>query len=268
VALTDGLKLPIPELTEGADGPAAFGSLANAVEDYAYDRILPTGVTRWPGHHWGSVTTLPTGTSVKRGDTAWYATYNVLVAYDGTNWRQAEIPVVAIGGTGVADPAIAGFYDGQLRHHATYGLQVWVQASTTWRTTSDRTIGDATGGGSGILAGTPTWSDLITITGTSGGGPVVARWFGSVANGSSGADRTASFRVILDGTQISTGSSNTGFTVPIGANANGHPRVPRAGADTSTPTAGTHTWVFQAQASINNAVVIESSALTIVETRA
>jgi hypothetical protein len=130
VALTDGLKLPIPELTDSADGPAAVSGLANAVEDWSYDRILPSGVTRWPKHHWGPVTTLPSGTSVKRGDTAWYSPYNVMVMYDGTNWRQAEIQTVAVGGTGVADPSIPGFYPGQLRDHATFGQQRW--NGTNW----------------------------------------------------------------------------------------------------------------------------------------
>lgn len=68
MALTDALKLPIPELTETADGPDAFSDLANAVEDWAYDRILPAGVTRYLPHYWGPLASFPT-TGIKAGDT-------------------------------------------------------------------------------------------------------------------------------------------------------------------------------------------------------
>jgi hypothetical protein len=124
VATTDGLLLPIPELTDSADGPGGFGALANALEDYLYDRILPTGVTRSPMHHWSAGTAFPTGTAVKRGDHFFHTTYNVLCVYDGTNWRQAEIPVVT------ATDTTVGFYDGQQRIHPTNGLQLW--RNNTW----------------------------------------------------------------------------------------------------------------------------------------
>lgn len=121
MAQTDGLKLPIPELTEAADGPDAFADLANGLEDWAYDRILPAGVLRAPAHSWGAVTTLPSGAAVKAGDTAYYTPYKVLVAYNGTAWRQAEVPLVTAGDVSAA----AGFYIGQLREHSVAGLQRW-----------------------------------------------------------------------------------------------------------------------------------------------
>lgn len=93
---TDALKLPIPELTDTADGPDAISDLANAVEDYAYDRILPTGVTRYPNHHWGSGTTMPLpANGLKVGDTFTHTglgTDGCMMRYTVAGWRQAEIP--------------------------------------------------------------------------------------------------------------------------------------------------------------------------------
>jgi hypothetical protein len=94
VATTDGLKLPIPELTDSADGPSAFSQVNNAVEDYLYDRILPTGVTRYPTHYWGAGTTFPT-TGLKAGDSYYHTGLVCLMRYDGANWRQAERAEVA-----------------------------------------------------------------------------------------------------------------------------------------------------------------------------
>lgn len=128
MALTDGLKLPIPDLTQSADGPAAVNDLANAMEDWAYDRILPSGVTRAPTLYWGSVTVLPSGTSVKRGDTAYYSTYSVMVMYDGANWRQCEIPTVSPG----SGDTVVGFYHGQVRDHSVLGFQRWDANNTVW----------------------------------------------------------------------------------------------------------------------------------------
>lgn len=103
MAVTNGLALPIPELTDTADGPDGFSDLANAVEDYVLDRILPAGVTRYPPHHWGSGTSLPTATmGAKTGDlylhTGLVCTMRCITPGNttGTNiWRQAEIAIVA-----------------------------------------------------------------------------------------------------------------------------------------------------------------------------
>lgn len=100
---TDALKLPIPELTDTADGPDAISDLANAVEDYVYDRVLPSGVTRYPLHFWGSGTALPTSVSgAKAGDTYYHTGLACTMrcispgATAATNiWRQAEVAIVA-----------------------------------------------------------------------------------------------------------------------------------------------------------------------------
>jgi hypothetical protein len=97
VGVTNGLALPIPELTEGADGPAAFGALANGVEDYILDRILPGAVTHYPVHHWGSGTALPTAANgVKQGDLYLHTGLGCTMRFiSGTTWRQAEPAQVA-----------------------------------------------------------------------------------------------------------------------------------------------------------------------------
>jgi hypothetical protein len=89
VGATDALLLPYPELTEAADGPNAVSRLANAVEDYFYDRILPVGVTRYATYHWGSGTTFPTAVQGARvGDTYFHTGLGCRMKFDGTAWAQ------------------------------------------------------------------------------------------------------------------------------------------------------------------------------------
>jgi len=99
VATTDGLKLLIPELTDTADGPDAISDLANGVEDYVYDRQLPTGVTRYPVHHWGSGTSFPTvGQGVKVGDTYTHTGIGAMFRFTGVGtiqWAQVSVPEVS-----------------------------------------------------------------------------------------------------------------------------------------------------------------------------
>jgi hypothetical protein len=165
VATTDGLKLPIPELTDTADGPNAVSNLANAVEDYAFDRLLPTGVTRYPAHDWGAVTTLPTGTGVRIGDTAFYTPFQVMVIWDGANWRQLGIRAVA------SNDNTPGFYTGQYRELAdpaggTGRLQRWSTNTGSWQTSMPRHWGTLApsawpAAGSGVQYGDKVYSTEI-----------------------------------------------------------------------------------------------------------
>lgn len=113
---TNALALPFPELTETADGPDAFSDLANAVEDYFYDRILPAGVTRVPRYHWGDGITPPATTApgLRIGDTYFHTNQGVMLAFTGTEWRQAGFPT--------AGSDTAPLMDGQYRH-GTGGLE-------------------------------------------------------------------------------------------------------------------------------------------------
>lgn len=93
---TNGLGLPFPELTEMADGPDALSDLANATEDYVYDRILPGGVTRYPTHYWGSGTTFPTtANGVKSGDEFYHSGLLCVMKFIGSVWRQSSPSSVA-----------------------------------------------------------------------------------------------------------------------------------------------------------------------------
>jgi hypothetical protein len=125
VGATDALALPFPELTETADGPDAFSDLADAIEDYFYDRTLPAGITRMPSYFWGSGVTPPATTTagLMRGDTYYHTGQGVLLAYNGAQWRPVG---VAAPGTDSA-PYLA---DGQVRAHATNGLEV--SRSSLW----------------------------------------------------------------------------------------------------------------------------------------
>jgi hypothetical protein len=92
VGSTNGVLLPIPELTESADGPKAISDLSNAIEDYFFDRIIPSGLSqaRIASYNWGSVATLPT-TGAKFGDTCYHTglgSWMICHADGGGTWRQ------------------------------------------------------------------------------------------------------------------------------------------------------------------------------------
>lgn len=250
--------LPLPDLDDPPNVPADLLLLAGELDLRVENRFATTG---------DRDTALPAATT-PIGSRAFITTtgrrYVTWLTTGGMAWFETRGQRLVVANDAARD-ALMVTPDGMEIVRLTDGMGQ-IRTSTGWvRAGGDYTIGDITGGGSGILAATPGWSDLVTITNASGGRPCAARWVGVVANGSSGADRTASFRVILDGTQISTGSSNTGFAVPVGASATNHPRIPRAGADATTPVAGTHTWTLQGQANTANSVIIESAALTVVE---
>lgn len=89
---TNGVLLPYPELTETADGPAALAGLANSIEDYFFDRVLPGGITRYVPYHWGTGTTYPTtGGGLKAGDTYYHSTLGCTMRYTGSVWRQSHL---------------------------------------------------------------------------------------------------------------------------------------------------------------------------------
>jgi hypothetical protein len=133
VGVTNGLALPFPELTDMADGPDAVSDLANATEDYFYDRILPAGVTRWSSFHWGSGTALPTfAAGARAGDTYEHTGLRSSMRFDGTNWRQ----IGAATGTDVQRQAIETNYAALLhigfRYNEDTGRQ-WTWSGTAWQ---------------------------------------------------------------------------------------------------------------------------------------
>lgn len=145
---TNGVLLPIPELTEAADGPKLASDLANSIEDYFFDRIISAGaasagVVRYLPYHWGAGTTFPYSTAgAREGDlyrhTGLGCTMRCITA--GTTqangvWKQAETSVVA---SAAARLAISTNYAAQLHD----GFRVyqqdtrmhwyWNVASGTW----------------------------------------------------------------------------------------------------------------------------------------
>lgn len=136
------------------------------------------------------------------------------------------------------------------------------------RLVGDLTLGDSQIAASvllaaGVSSGATTWTDVATVTASCDASPVAVRFSLVFLNGGSGADRTANLRVICDATQLTTVGGTTAWSnipVPLAA-----PRVPRFGAFEHTPSAATHTWKLQANASIASAVYAESASMTVVE---
>lgn len=149
-------------------------------------------------------------------------------------------------------------YDGEPRWHPTLGLQIGVGGA--WRRAADTVLGEGHGAPGTVLAGSPAWSDLVTVTASTSGGLCAARWLGASFNGQSGADRTADWRVICDGAEV-----GAGYTVPLPLS--GLPTRTRSAVVTSTPTAGAHTWTLQARGSVASAVVLDAAQLTVTERR-
>lgn len=157
MATTDGLKLPIPELTDTADGPDAFSDLGNAVEDYLLDRILPSGITHYPSHHWGSGTAFPTAAQgAKASDTYLHTGLggSVMMLVSGTSWRQVAVGEVA---NYAALDAMANNYSSLLHpglrvRQADLAGSLWEWTGSAWK--ARHTIGGKmwrTGGFSGAM---------------------------------------------------------------------------------------------------------------------
>lgn len=109
-----------------------------------------------------------------------------------------------------------------------------------------------------IPAGTPSWTDICTVTATSAGGPCVADWVCRFRNANSGSARILGTRVLCDGAQV---EDVLNYDVPLGDNT-GKPAAYRV---ESTPTAGVHTWKFQCNGSVASAIYVDHAVLTVME---
>ena len=106
-----------------------------------------------------------------------------------------------------------------------------------------------------------TYTTYATVTATSTGRECEVDFRAILGNGSSGADRSVIWRVQCDGVDIAPAGLNIGLR-------NGSP----TNTDTvlsfivsSTPSAGSHTWVLQLQASNASAVVLDGAVLKVSE---
>lgn len=133
------------------------------------------------------------------------------------------------------------------------------------RVAGDRTIGEAhLSGAVGLtLAASPSWTDVAVVTAVSSGRECVARWAGTFHNADSGQNRTGSWRVMCDATQL--GSTVGPISLPLATNSANQPRISRRGGPSSIPAAGLHTWKLQANGSFANSVVAEVGSLIVVE---
>ncbi|MGL4998044.1 MAG: phage tail protein [Cetobacterium sp.] len=101
----------------------------------------------------------------------------------------------------------------------------------------------------------------VTTTITASARPVVVNLSATYANGNSGANRTADFRVQMDG--VTVGEELTGLYSPYVASLS----TPINVADTFvvTPTAGSRTFTLQAKASVGSAVTLNRASLAVSE---
>lgn len=100
------------------------------------------------------------------------------------------------------------------------------------------------------------YTTYATVKGISDGGKVLTEWAVVVANGSSGADRLFSARILCDGVVV--GETTDLFV----AQANNR-RYPFCFKYTHTPTAGEHTWTLQLTASVASAVIMSNPSITV-----
>lgn len=218
---------------------------------------------------WGVGTAFPT-TGLGRGDVYTHSGIGAMFLWNGAAWRQAttiNANTFAILQT-TATTYGALLHDG-VRAYVT-GLKVpfqWDAAGSVFRVAGDLTLGEGNlsiTGAEPVVAQTPSWTDLATVTATSYGGPVAVRWLGALWNGGSGTDRTGQLQVTCDGTALATSAT---ASIPIGSagSASNGPRVTKGGTVTHTPAAGSHTWKVQGNASAASAVISSLATLTVVE---
>jgi hypothetical protein len=98
----------------------------------------------------------------------------------------------------------------------------------------------------------------ISVTLTCSGGPVIVTYNASYQNSASGANRTSSFRARQDNTPIGIGATSVWVEL-TGAN--------EFVSETMlvTPAAGSRTFTFHAQASINSACTLLAASLQVYE---
>lgn len=130
---------------------------------------------------------------------------------------------------------------------------------TRYHVGSDTRIGRGGFSAPATVSASPAWSDLCTVTATTLGGTVTARVDVVLANANSGAYRDGAIRVLQDG--VSIGSDTVGLALVTGQS----PKVWASNEWDASPTAGSHTWTLQANASAGGAVLASRAVLTITE---
>lgn len=152
----------------------------------------------------------------------------------------------------------SGNWDGRI---ATVGvvLYLWIDAESAWRKLSRYRLGRNELATATVIAGTPTYTDLATVTATSHGGLCTAEWSVHYQNAASGANRGATFRVTCDGVALAPIAISV--DVPLATNLGSVMSYRHE----STPVAGAHTWKLQGNATVANAVTVIPALLEIFE---
>lgn len=123
-------------------------------------------------------------------------------------------------------------------------LRVWDIGDAAWHVLTSWEFGFAQNATPTICAGSPSFTDVLTITATSHGGDLFVDWDAEYYNSASGANRSVSFRLLLDGTQIANVHT---YDAPVTPGGNGY----GAGGmwKISAPAAGSHTIKLQMNSS-------------------
>lgn len=146
----------------------------------------------------------------------------------------------------------------------TVGNVIYVRSGSSWRQQGgDTTLDQDHLEVETLIGTTSTWTDLVTVGGTSTGGICVAQVSVQAWNSDSGSDHTIDLQVLCDGNQIGV----MGGISLIRAPSSTTPGAPfsRFLFWSSTPSPGAHAWRLQTRASAANAVFLETAALRVFE---
>jgi len=213
-----------------------------------------------PGYTFGTVASTPPALPARCLLLAWI---NVPASGGGSPTVTPKAPYAVAAGGIVPVPDSSGYpaspYVGQVADDASLGGMVrW--NGTRWAVIAATRRGVARLASQPVVAATPSWTTLATVTATTLGGACVADVFANLANANSGANRVGSLRVTIDGVAI--GPAIIDFTLP-----NVSAPAPYAASYSweSTPAAGAHTWVLQANGSAASSVSALQAVITITE---
>lgn len=112
------------------------------------------------------------------------------------------------------------------------------------------------------VAGTPAWTTVTSVTATSRGGVCSVYAQVILANANSGATRTGSFRITVDGVALTT---PPGIDLTLAYVSGAEPFTSGAFQWESQPVAGSHTWALQANGSAGASVRVWNAALSVTE---
>lgn len=127
-----------------------------------------------------------------------------------------------------------------------------------WIPLTQRVLGLAAVTGPVVVAVTPGWTDVVSLTATTHGGVCDVEWMSLAYNAASGATRSFTYRVTVDGVQI-------GSTLIVDLTTSTGNGQAQSFIHSSTPAAGSHTWKLQANCSAAAACGFKNSTIKVTE---